>query len=39
MSEFAPLPPQGRPRLEYLPAGLFGSVMGRTGLSAAWRLA
>jgi tellurite resistance protein len=29
----------GRPALEYLPVGLFGSVMGLTGLSVAWRLA
>lgn len=29
----------GRPVLEYLPVGLFGSVMGLTGLSVAWRLA
>lgn len=29
----------GRPMLEYLPVGLFGSVMGVTGLSMAWRLA
>ncbi len=28
-----------RSRFEYLPVGLFGSVMGLTGLSAAWRLA
>lgn len=28
-----------RPRLEYLPVGLFGSVMGLTGLSVAWTLA
>jgi len=30
-----------RPRLQvdYLPVGLFGSVMGLTGLSVAWRLA
>lgn len=28
-----------KPRLEYLPVGLFGSVMGLTGLSVAWRLA
>ncbi|WP_244537124.1 SLAC1 anion channel family protein [Methylobacterium pseudosasicola] len=27
------------PRFEYLPVALFGSVMGLTGLSAAWRLA
>ncbi len=26
-------------RLEYLPVGLFGSTMGLTGLSVAWRLA
>ena len=25
--------------LDYLPVGLFGSVMGLTGLSVAWRLA
>jgi tellurite resistance protein len=25
--------------LEYLPIGLFGSVMGLTGLSVAWKLA
>jgi len=29
----------GRPMLDYLPVGLFGSVMGVTGLSVAWRLA
>jgi tellurite resistance protein len=28
-----------KPVLEYLPVGLFGSVMGLTGLSVAWRLA
>ena len=28
-----------RPRFDYLPVGLFGSVMGLTGLSVAWRLA
>jgi tellurite resistance protein len=27
------------PRLDYLPVGLFGAVMGLTGLSVAWRLA
>ncbi len=27
------------PMLEYLPVGVFGSVMGLAGLSAAWRLA
>ncbi len=26
-------------RFDYLPVGLFGSVMGLTGLSIAWRLA
>ena len=29
----------GRLLFEYLPVGLFGSVMGLTGLSIAWRLA
>ncbi len=29
----------GGGRLTYLPVGLFGSVMGLTGLSIAWRLA
>ena len=28
-----------RQRFDYLPVGLFGSVMGLTGLSVAWRLA
>ncbi len=28
-----------RSRLEYVPVGLFGSVMGLTGLSIAWQLA
>ena len=27
-----------RPRLDYMPIGLFGSVMGLAGLSVAWRL-
>ncbi len=31
--------PLRRRRLEYLPVGLFGSIMGLTGLSVAWRLA
>lgn len=31
--------PAGTRRLEYLPVALFGSVMGLTGLSVAWRLA
>jgi tellurite resistance protein len=39
MSEVTPLLSPGRPQLEYLPVGLFGSVPGLTGLSAAWRLA
>lgn len=29
----------GRPTLEYLPIGLFGSVLGLTGLSVAWQIA
>jgi tellurite resistance protein len=29
----------GQSQLDYLPVGLFGSVMGLTGLSVAWRLA
>ena len=32
------LPTNARP-MQYLPVGLFGSVMGLTGLSAAWRMA
>ena len=39
MSESLTLVAPGRPMLEYLPVGLFGSVMGLTGLSVAWRLA
>lgn len=39
MSETLALVPPGRPVLEYLPVGLFGAVMGLTGLSVAWRLA
>ena len=39
MSESQTLVAAGRPVLEYLPVGLFGSVMGLTGLSVAWRLA
>jgi tellurite resistance protein len=39
----APTPATGGTRswrmLDYLPVGLFGSVMGLTGLSVAWRLA
>jgi tellurite resistance protein len=39
MSESASLLSPGRPQLDYLPVGLFGSVMGLTGLSVAWQLA
>lgn len=39
MSESLALVAPGRPALEYLPVGLFGAVMGLTGLSVAWRLA
>jgi tellurite resistance protein len=39
MSETLSLVAPGRPVLDYLPIGLFGSVMGLTGLSVAWRLA
>ena len=39
VSELAPRLSPGRPQLDYLPIGLFGSVMGLTGLSVAWRLA
>ena len=39
MSESITLAAPGRPMLDYLPVGLFGSVMGLTGLSVAWRLA
>jgi tellurite resistance protein len=39
MSESLALVPPGGRLLEYLPVGLFGSVMGLTGLSVAWRLA
>ncbi len=39
MSESQTLVSAGRPVLEYLPVGLFGSVMGLAGLSVAWRLA
>jgi tellurite resistance protein len=38
-SERLALVAPGRPMLDYLPVGLFGSVMGMTGLSVAWRLA
>ena len=39
MNEDLAIEPSGRPQLDYLPVGLFGSVMGLTGLSVAWRLA
>lgn len=39
MSETAAALSPVRQRLEYLPVGLFGSVMGLAGLSVAWRLA
>lgn len=39
LSEAPTLVAPGRPMLEYLPVGLFGSVMGLTGLSIAWQLA
>ena len=39
MSESLALLPPGKPMLDYLPVGLFGSTMGLTGLSVAWRLA
>jgi len=39
MSEAALPPAVTKARLEYLPVAIFGSVMGLTGLSVAWRLA
>ena len=39
MSDALVLVAPGKPMLDYLPVGLFGSVMGLTGLSVAWRLA
>ena len=39
VSESLAMVAPGRPMLDYLPIGLFGSVMGVTGLSMAWRLA
>ena len=39
MSESLALVAPGKPILDYLPVGLFGSVMGLSGLSVAWRLA
>ena len=39
MSESLALVAPGKPVFDYLPIGLFGSVMGLSGLSVAWRLA
>jgi tellurite resistance protein len=39
MSESLTLVAPGRPVLEYLPVGLFGSVVGLTGTSVAWHIA
>jgi tellurite resistance protein len=39
MSESLAVVASRKPMLDYLPIGLFGSVMGLTGLSVAWRLA
>jgi len=39
MTALAAKSSDAKPRLEYLPIALFGSVMGLTGLSVAWRLA
>jgi hypothetical protein len=39
MSESLALVAPGRPKLDNQPVGLFGSVMGVTGLSVAWQLA
>ena len=39
MSALASERTAAKSRLAYLPVGLFGSVMGLTGLSVAWRLA
>ena len=39
MSEVTSLAAPGRPMLDYLPVGLFGSAMGLAGLSVAWHLA
>ena len=39
MTDTTTTPATGWRQLEYLPVGLFGSVMGLTGLSVAWRLA
>ena len=39
MNEVVARTAPARSRFDYLPVGLFGSVMGLTGLSIAWRLA
>jgi len=39
MSQVALAVPPRRFQLDYLPVGLFGAVMGLTGLSISWRLA
>jgi tellurite resistance protein len=39
MSQAATPVALARSQFDYLPIGLFGSVMGLTGLSVAWRLA
>ncbi len=39
MSESLALVAPGRPLLDDLPVGLFGSMMGSMGMSIAWRLA
>jgi tellurite resistance protein len=39
MSDVSPSSAGSRPILEFLPVSLFGSVMGLTGLSVAWRIA
>ena len=38
MTEVLTLATARRPHLDYVPVGLFGSVMGLTGLSVAWQL-
>lgn len=39
MDETLRIEAPGEPALAYLPVGLFGAVMGTTGLSVAWRMA
>jgi tellurite resistance protein len=39
MSEWLALVAPGKPLLDHLPIGPFGSLMELTGLSVAWRLA